>query len=110
MPSQILVTREDPVELGPGTDAELGKHFAQVILHRPDADEQPLSDLRIRQSVPGQPRNLILLAGHSGATGHPDGSRYDGAARSKQLTAAPLGERRHAYFVQHLAGGAQLLA
>lgn len=67
MPGQVLVARQGPEGLCPGSDAELGEHFAQVILHCPNADEQPLSDLRIGKSVPGQPGDLILSAGQCGA-------------------------------------------
>jgi hypothetical protein len=110
MPSQVLVARQGPVELRSRSDAELGEYLAQVVLHCPDTDEQPLSDLRIGQAVPSQPRDLILLAGQSGATGDQDGPCRHRAAGGPQLTASPLSERRHAHFVKHLAGGAQLLA
>ena len=49
------------MELRTGLDAELGEYLAQVVLNRAHADEQPRRDLRVRQSVPREPRDLRLL-------------------------------------------------
>src|SRR6185312_12702265 len=42
-------------------DPELGEHFAQMPFHGARAEEEPCTDLRVRQAVPGQLRNLPLL-------------------------------------------------
>jgi hypothetical protein len=51
------------VELAAGGDGELGEDLAQVVLDRARADEQPGADLRVGQTVAGQPRDLRLLGG-----------------------------------------------
>ena len=75
-------------------DPQLGEHLAQVPLHGPRAEEQPRADLRVRQPVAGQPRDLPLLRGQLVARlGRPLADRLAGGL---QLTAGALGERLHA--------------
>ena len=52
---------QDTIELAARLDAELGEHFAQVVLDGARADEQADADLRIGQAVAGHPRDLGLL-------------------------------------------------
>jgi hypothetical protein len=54
------------VELAAGGDAELGQDLAQVVLDGVGADEQPGTDLGVRQAVAGQPGDLGLWAVSSG--------------------------------------------
>ena len=49
------------MELAAGADAELGEHLAQVVLNGAGADEQAGTNLRVRQTLSGQPRDLGLL-------------------------------------------------
>src|SRR5438105_4147271 len=102
------VTGQDAVELAARADVELHEDLAQVVLDRARADEQPGADLRIREPVAGEPRDLGLLGGELVA-------RLDGAfagrlAGGQELAPGPLGEPLHAHRVQHLVGDAQLLA
>src|SRR5258708_29299448 len=110
------VAGQDGVELAAGADAELGEDLAQVVLDRARADEQPGADLRVGQPLPGQPRDLGLLGGQrmTGLAGwRADGLRgalADGLAGGQQLAAGALGEPPGSHSLEHLAGGAQLLA
>src|SRR5580700_5406922 len=94
-------------ELAARGDAQLGEDLAQVILDRARAQKQPEGDLRVRQPLGGQPRDLRLLrrqlyhGGDGGSAGSPAGG--------PQLAAGAGGIRFHADRVQHLDGGAQLL-
>jgi hypothetical protein len=49
------------MELPAGADAKLGEHLAQVVLNGAGADEQAGTNLRVRQTLSGQPRDLGLL-------------------------------------------------
>ena len=49
------------MELPAGADAKLGEHLAQVVLNGAGADEQAGTNLRARQTLSGQPRDLGLL-------------------------------------------------
>ena len=51
--SGVQVVGQDVVDLAAGADAELGEDFAQVVLDRPGADEQPGANLRVQQAVAG---------------------------------------------------------
>jgi hypothetical protein len=55
------VAGQDAIELAARAGRELGEDLAQVELDRARADEQPGPDLRVRQAVAGQPRNVDLL-------------------------------------------------
>jgi hypothetical protein len=88
-------------------DAELGEHFAQVVLDRARADEQPGADLRVGEPMPGQPRDLGFLGGQ--LNGRLDGVLARGLACRLQLAPGQLGEPSDAHRVQHLVNGARLL-
>jgi 3-oxoacyl-[acyl-carrier protein] reductase len=51
-----------PVDILVNNAAELGEDLAQVILDGAGGDEQPAGDLRVGQSVAGQPGDLGILA------------------------------------------------
>src|SRR6266566_5319250 len=107
-PRGIRVRGQEAVKLAAGADVELGEDLGQVVLDRAWADEQPGTDLRVGQAVPGQPRDLGLLRGQldSGL----DGALARGLASSGQFAPGPLGERLDTHRRQHVVGGAQLLA
>ena len=48
-------------------DVELGEHLVQVVLDGARADEQPRADLRVREPVAREPRDLGLLRGQLAA-------------------------------------------
>src|SRR5260370_26948929 len=111
----MYVSGQSAMELATGADAELGEDLAQVVLDGARADEQPGADLRIGQAVAGQPRDLRLLGGQrrtgpAARAGAAAGARGHGLAGGRQLAPGPLGESLHAHVVEHLVGGAQLLA
>ena len=49
------------MELPAGADAKLGEHLAQVVPNGAGADEQAGTNLRVRQTLSGQLRDLGLL-------------------------------------------------
>lgn len=49
------------MELPAGADAKLGEHLARVVPNGAGADEQAGTNLRVRQTLSGQPRDLGLL-------------------------------------------------
>jgi hypothetical protein len=49
------------MKLPEGADAKLGEHLAQVVPNGAGADEQADTNLRVRQTLSGQPRDLGLL-------------------------------------------------
>jgi len=100
------------VQLTAGADAELGEHLPQVVLDGVRADEQPGADLRVRQAVPGQPRDLGLLGGQllAGPGVGRGGALAGGFPGGRQLPARPLGEPVHPDLVQHAVRSAELLA
>ena len=95
-------------ELPAGADAELGEHLAQVPLDRARAEEQLGADLRVREPVGRQPRDLRLLRRQ--LVERLDGALAHRLAGGQQLAAGALGERLHAHLGEHLVRGAQLLA
>lgn len=58
------------MELPAGADAKLGEHLAEVVLNGAGADEQAGTSLRVRQTLSGQPRDLVRAAATS-ANGMP---------------------------------------
>jgi len=78
-----------------------------VVLDRARADEQPRADLRVRQALAGQPRDLRLLRGQ--LHGRLDRTLAGGLPRGLQLKPGPFGERPDTHRVQHLVGRAQVL-
>ena len=100
--------RQHAVELAARGDVELDEDLLQVVLGGTGADEQAFADLRVRQPVTGQFGDVSLL-GRQLATGL-DTALAGGLPGGPQLTPGPLGERLHAHRLQHLVGGAQLLA
>src|SRR5690349_9816300 len=81
---------QNPAELFPGADAELGEHLAQVPLDRARANEQLGADLRVRMPVTSEPGDLRLLRGK--LADHIDRALAHGPAGRQQLAAGTLGE------------------
>jgi hypothetical protein len=79
-----------------------------VPFDRSGTDEELGADLRIRQAVPGKPRDECFL-GREVVRGL-DGALAYLLARGDQLPAGALGERRHADRGEHVVGGPQVLA
>ena len=79
-----------------------------MVLDGARADEQPGTDLRVGQAVTGQPCHLGLLSGQRVIS--PAHSLADCLARGEQLAPGSFGECPGAHRLQHLVGGAQLLA
>src|SRR5262249_35154538 len=94
-------------QLLPRADAKLGIHAPQVPLDRPRAKEQLGTDLRIRQSLRGEPRDLRLLRGEVGAG--LVGALARRLAGTGQLAPCAFGEHRHADGAKHVVGRAELL-
>ncbi len=57
------------MELPAGADGKLGEHLAQVVLNGAGADEQAGTNLRVRQTLSGRPRDLGLLGSQRFASG-----------------------------------------
>ena len=53
--------RQHPLKLSAGVDADLFEHLVQVPFDCAWTDEQSRSDLRIRQPLTGEPRDLRLM-------------------------------------------------
>jgi len=91
-----------------GPDPDLGEHVAQMPLNGPRTEEEPRTDLRIRQAIAGQACDLSLLRGQVVA-GLDRPLAHLLACRLK-LIACALGEPLHPDRDEHLVGAAQLLA
>src|SRR3954467_9132164 len=83
-------------------DTELGEDVMQMPLDRANTDEKLRSDLRIRQDVPRETGDLLLLRSQLAA-------RLDAAlahlpSGSDELPACALGERLHADRREHVVG------
>jgi hypothetical protein len=99
------------MELPAGADGKLGEHLAHVVLNGAGADEQAGTNLRVRQTLSGQPRDLGLLGSQRSARlGGLGGALTGSLAGGQQLAAGALGERLHPHCAQHLACDAQLVA
>src|SRR5438445_2057256 len=94
---------QDAVELVAGADVELGEDLAQVVLDRSWTDEQPGADLRVGESVAGEPGDLGPLGGQ--LVPGLDGALADSLAGGQELAPGPLGEPLDAHRRQHLVGG-----
>src|SRR4051794_2523794 len=104
-----LRARKGEVALGQGhpklltrADAELGEDVVQVPLDRANADEKLRSDLRIRQDVPRETGDLLLLRSQLAA--RLDAALAHLSSGSDELPACPLGERLHADRREHVVG------
>ena len=91
-----------------GVDPELGEHLAQVPLHGARTEEESRTDLRVRQSIASEPRDLPLL--RSQLIARLGGPRAHPLARGQQLTPGALGERLHPDGHEQLVCSAELLA
>ena len=96
------------MQLSARRDTELLEHFVQVVLDCARADEQPLADLRIGQTVASQARDTCLLrrelpAGLDCAAAHLFPGREVFAVRT-------LGKGLRTHRHERLLGGTQLRA
>src|SRR5437588_2170335 len=107
-PDAVGVFRHYGADLGARLDVELREHLAEVIRDCVPADEQPFSDLCVREPFAREPRDLSFLRGE--VIAGLDAARADMLARGQQLALGPLGERLGPHRVEHLKCGAQLLA
>ena len=99
---------QHPSELVARGDVELVEHLAQVVGDGVLADEQPRADVRVREAVAGEPRDLDLLGGQLLAGLDP--ALADALAGGQQLTLGARGERLGAHAREQLERGAQLVA
>src|SRR4051812_27340194 len=104
----LVVAQQCSLELDAGTDVELAEDLVQVILDRTRADEQLSANLRVREPVTGEPRDLCFLGGQ--VVAGVGGSLAGMLARGLKLARGAPGERLDAHLREHLLGGAQLLA
>src|SRR3954451_9932828 len=89
-------------ELVARADVELAEDLAEVVLGSPRADEQPGGDLRVREAIAGQARNLDLLGRQVlacvvGALAGAFAGRHQPASRAPR-------ERLYLHRAEHLAG------
>jgi thioredoxin reductase len=105
-PDGPVVVGEDVVELVAGADTNLGEDFPQVVLDRTWTDEQPGADLRVRQTVAGELRDLGLLRGELAGRFHR--AFANRLARGQQLASGAVGEPFSPHRGEHFVGHAQL--
>ena len=103
-----LAGGERELELAARADVELGEHLVQVVLDGARADEQPRADLRVREPVAREPRDLRLLRGQLAA--RLDAALAGRLARGQQLARGPIRERLARPSREQLVRGAQLRA
>src|SRR5204863_8123767 len=84
------------MELPAGADAKLGEHLAQVVLNGAGADEQAGTNLRVRQTLSGQPRDRATWASWavSGSLAGPGGVRAGWAVRLRTVSPVASSSRR----------------
>src|ERR1700730_14715555 len=95
-------------ELGTGGHPELPEGLAQVVLHSARADEQLRGYLSVRVSSAHEGRDLRLLGGELLGSSQLALARM--LARGQQFRARPLRETGQAHTVEHVEGGAEVLA
>src|SRR4051794_40646252 len=92
--------RQRVLELMTGADAQLGEHLVQVVLHGAAADEQPLTDVRVRDPLAGEPCDLSLLSRE--VLPGLNGAFADSLAGGQQLALGAFGERGGTHLGEHL--------
>jgi hypothetical protein len=80
------------MELPAGADGKLGEHLAQVVLNGAGADEQAGTNLRVRQTLSGQPGDLGLLGSQRSASRA--GRRAGWAVRLRAVSPVVSSSRR----------------
>ena len=88
-------------------DPELAEHLPQVQFDRPGTEEQLPADLRVRQPVARELRDLLLLRREIVASLEP--ALSDGLARGGQLAPGAQCERLHPHVGEQLVRRAELL-
>lgn len=89
-------------------DPELSEHLAHMPFDCARAEEQPRADVRVRNTLAGESRDLPLLGCQIVPRLH--GSLADLLARRKKLCMRAIRERLHPDRDEHLVSRAQLLA
>src|SRR4030088_1323101 len=92
----------------PGTDPELCEHVAQMPLHGPRAEEELRADLRVRQAVAGEPRDLPLLCGQ--VVTRLDRALADPLARRREFPGCTVAEGFHAERSELIVSRPEVLA
>ena len=94
-------------ELATRGDVKLQEDLAQVVLHRPWADEQLGADLRVGKTISGQSSDVCLLWCEHAA--RIVGSPARGLARGQELVTGALGKPLDPDGAEHFVGGSELL-
>src|SRR3954447_13598399 len=92
------------LELMTGADVQLAEDLVQVVLHGAAADEQPLTDLGVRDPVACEPCDLGLL--NSEVVPGLSGAFADSLAGGQQLALGAPGEPPSTHLGEHLLGSA----
>src|SRR5262249_19154781 len=103
----VEVARRNAAELVARADVELGEDLAQVVLHRAGADEQLCADLRVGQTLFGEPSDVCFLGREHGAG--VVGPLTRSLTGGQELVAGALGEPLGPDAAEHLVGGSELL-
>src|SRR5829696_1287475 len=93
-------------QLPAGPDPKLGEDVVQMPLHGARAQEQPRRDLRIRQALAGQRRDLSLLRGQ--VVARLDRTLAHLLAGHLKLSACAIGESLHPDRRELVVGGTEL--
>ena len=95
-------------ELVARSDVELLEDLAQVVLHRAGADEQLCADLRVGETILGEPSDVCLLWCEDAA--RVVGARPCGLTRRRELVTGALGKSVGPDAAEHFVGCSELLA
>src|SRR5918998_4189111 len=101
------VAGRNAAELVARGDVELHEDLVQVVLHGAGADEQLCADLRVGETILGEPSDLCLLGCEHAA--RVLGAPPRGLTRGQELATGALGKPLHPDAAEHLVGGSELL-
>src|SRR5215208_3540989 len=102
------VAGRQAAELVARGDVELQEDLAQVVLDRAGADEQLCADLRVGETVSGEPSDVCLLGcEHAARVVLALPRRF---TRGQELVPGPVGKPFGPDAAEHLVGGSELLA
>src|SRR4051812_35585073 len=99
--------RQRVLELMTRADPQLGEDLVQVVLHGAAADEQPRSDVRVRDAVASESCDLGLL--NSEVIPGLNGAFADPLAGGQQLALGAFGKPPGTHLGEHPIGSPQLL-
>src|SRR5918995_3448742 len=103
----VEVAGRNAAELVARGDVELQEDLAQVVLHRPGADEQLRADLGVGETISGQPSDVSLLGCEHAA--RVVAALPRGLTRGQELVTGALGKPLGADAAEHFVGGSELL-